>query len=133
MKELIGKKINSIQIDENQETLFFNTDDGVIVYKTYGECCSDTWFADIIGVKALIGEIVNYVEDISMDFYNTDDGRCRQDYDEAYGVKLKTSKGTTDIIYRNSSNGYYGGDIYLMKDGSGIDFKKVDITDDWSA
>lgn len=26
-----------------------------------------------------------------------------------YGIEIKTDKGTTRIIYRNESNGYYGG------------------------
>lgn len=110
MKELIGRKITGISISEDHETLAFETDKGTIVYTALGGCCSESWFADITGVCELLrGGAVKTVETIDMDGYNVDDGRCRQECDEAYGFKLTTSSGYTDIVFRNSSNGYYGG------------------------
>ena len=131
MKQLIGKKITELRISADQSVLAFYTDQGVIAYETYGDCCSETWFADITGVSALLGGTVQTADEVSMDGYNVEDGRTRQDFDEAYGVKLTTDKGYSDIVFRNSSNGCYGGSIGLLRhempDGM------TAITDDWHA
>lgn len=131
MEQLIGKKITELRINEDQSVLAFYTDQGVIAYETRGDCCSETWFADITGVDALLGGTVQTADEVSMDGYNVEDGRTRQDFDEAYGVKLTTDKGYSDIVFRNSSNGCYGGSIGLLRrempDGM------TAITDDWHA
>lgn len=131
LEQLIGKKITELRINEDQSVLAFYTDQGVIAYETRGDCCSETWFADITGVSALLGGTVQTADKVNMDGYNAEDGRTRQQHDEAYGVKLTTDKGYCDIVFRNSSNGYYGGSIWRlmreMPDGM------TAITDDWHA
>lgn len=131
MEQLIGKKITELRINEDQSVLAFYTDQGVIAYETRGDCCSETWFADITGVGALLGGTVQTADEVSMDGYNVEDGRTRQDFDEAYGVKITTDKGYSDIVFRNSSNGCYGGSIGLLRrempDGM------TAIADDWHA
>ena len=131
MNELIGKKITGLRINEDQSVLAFDTDQGVIAYDAWGDCCSETWFADITGVGALIGGTVQTADEVSMDGYNVEDGRTRQECDEAYGYKLTTDKGYADIVFRNSSNGYYGGEIRLMK--GELPKVMIAITDDWQA
>lgn len=131
MKELIGKKITGLRINEDQSVLAFDTDQGVIAYDAWGECCSETWFADITGVSALIGGTVRTADEVNMEGYNVEDGRTRQEYDEAYGYKLTTDKGYTDIVFRNSSNGYYGGSIDPLR-GEPPEGMTA-ITDDWHA
>lgn len=111
MKKLIGKKINGISINGDQSILSFDTDQGRVNYIAYGYCCSDSWFSDITGMSALIGGTVASAKMVSMNGYNVDDGRCRQEEDTAYGWKLTTNKGYADIVFRNSSNGYYGGSL----------------------
>lgn len=131
MKELIGKIVSQLWInDEESVLLFMHPDGGWTAYETEGDCCSETWFADINGVSVLIGATVVSAVDVEMD--NVDDGRTRQEEDEFYGVKLTTDKGFVDIVYRNSSNGYYGGNIKLSKGGQDTSqFRQ--ILDDWSA
>lgn len=131
MKELIGKKISGLRINEDQSILVFDTDQGTVGYETYGDCCSESWFADITGVSAMIGGTVQAVEEVSMYDYNVEDGRTRQEYDEAYGYKLTTDKGYADIVFRNSSNGYYGGSIELLK--RELSEGMTAIEDDWRA
>ena len=131
MKELIGKKITGLRINEDQSVLAFDTDQGVIAYDVWGDCCSEAWFADITGVGALIGGTVQTADEVSMDGYNVEDGRTRQDVDEAYGYKLTTDKGYADIVFRNSSNGNYGGSIELLK--RELPEGMIAITDDWQA
>ena len=47
MNELIGKKITGMWVSNDQSILAFDTDQGVIAYDAWGDCCSETWFADI--------------------------------------------------------------------------------------
>jgi hypothetical protein len=132
LDKLIGKKIHSIFVNDDQSILVFKTDVGDVAYEGYGDCCSETWFADIVGVHALLGTTVSSVEDVELDPSPDQDSRCRQEEDSFYGMKLITDKGHTDIIYRNSSNGYYGGSADLMSkvpDTSAFE----NITDDWQA
>lgn len=131
MKKLIGKKINGISINDDQQILSFDTDQGQVNYVAYGDCCSESWFSDITGVSALLGGTVATVEEVSMYGYNVEDGRTRQDYDKAYGVKLTTDKGYSDIVFRNSSNGYYGGNLEDYK--KALPDGMTAIVDDWHA
>jgi len=129
MKELIGKKITGLFVDsEDQGTLMFKSGEEELVYTGYGDCCSETWFADITGVDCLIGFTVISVESVELN--DVFDERTRQEHDEVYGYKIKTNKGYVDIIYRNSSNGYYGGDCEF---GGKPTKNMVEITDDWNA
>lgn len=131
MKELIGKKITGLRINEDQSVLVFDTDQGAVGYVTYGDCCSETWFADITGVSALLGGTVQTADEIGMEGYSVDDGRTRQEYDEAYGYKLTTDKGYADIVFRNSSNGYYGGSIDPLRGEPPEGMTAIE--DDWHA
>jgi len=118
MKELEGKCITSIEVDkERQHYIKFNTSSGSLVYEASGECCSESWFADVIAVDALIGANVYSVEEIDIpDGIEVDDERVRDDVTKAYGYKITGSRGVATIAFRNSSNGYYGGSVmwYLI-------------------
>lgn len=130
MKHLINEYVTGLRISDDQEYLAIDTPDAMIVYQAVGDCCSETWFAYIINVKALINATVKRVENLELPNYNLDDGRCRQNEDVAYGIRLTTNKGETDIIYHNSSNSYYGGSVEFI---GRIPTSLTPITDDWSA
>lgn len=134
IKALLGRRIVSIGVSPGEDVMVFDTDAGRVGYGTVSDCCSETWFADLTGVSALLGEIVTEAVPLSMDFYNdynVEDGRTRQERDEAYGYGLTTAKGHATLVYRNSSNGYYGGTMVLADPT--YDGPLVPITDDWSA
>jgi hypothetical protein len=142
LKLLVGLTINKIEVDDDgQSYLRFWTNSGMMTYQADGDCCSESWFADMIGVQALIGGTVAAVAELPLPNYNVDDGRGRQDSDQAYGYQIITDKGSCDVIFRNSSNGYYGGDIFLMTEDqlnghngyNLIPHTWVDIAEDWSA
>lgn len=131
MKELVGRRIVGLSIGDAESVLAFFTDTDTIAYETLGDCCSTSWFADIVGVDALIGATVANVEELPLEDYNTEDGRSRQESDAAYGYKIRTERGYCDIVFRNSSNGYYGGWMELRTKPLPADMKP--ITDDWQA
>ncbi len=130
MKELIGKTITALRVDAYQSILAFGHHDGTYTaYETYGDCCSEAWFAGITGVSALLGAIVIGVECVLIP--EAADDRTRREYDNFYGVKLHTTKGVVDIVCRNSSSKYCGGDILVWP--GPLPEGMTSITDDWSA
>jgi hypothetical protein len=86
-----------------------------------------------LGSLPLIGSKILSCECINLDL--PQDTRCRQEEDSFYGLKIVTAKGVCDIVFRNSSNGYYGG--YLKhteyRQAFHIIKEMEQIEDDWSA
>lgn len=155
MKELVGKTVREMFVNEDQSLLKFTLDDGeqVLIYETEGDCCSETWFADILFGHNFFGKIVTEVSELDvpewLDNLLTNDGRTRQEYDRVYGYqvvcgstssyKYASNGSSCDIIFRNSSNGYYGGSCSLMDTSPAWSKKKLEeaqwtqIINDWQA
>jgi hypothetical protein len=150
MKQLIGKTTVSIQVNEDQSLLkFITSEDEHTIYATDADCCSETWRADIIftGYYGYSNKVFPFVveseEYIQMpawaDKIVNSDGRTRQESDAVYGHKLGTSEGIIEIIYRNSSNGYYGGSYDLVDIENHYLAEQVNkaewdsVTGDWTA
>ncbi|MET3232206.1 UNVERIFIED_ORG: hypothetical protein ABIC54_004411 [Burkholderia sp. 1263] len=115
---LLGRVVRQIFMEAGEGRMRFVCEDGDnIEFVTDGDCCSETWFADIVGVTALIGHPITIAEEVEVP--ELLDGRCRQESDSFYGFRMFTQKGCCDAIYRNSSNGYYGGDCTLLVNGAG--------------
>lgn len=134
LSELIGNTVMGVEVDgEEQHYLRITLDDGTVLnYGTFADCCSETWFADILGVDALLGNEVLDVEEREIESTDYMSPRTRQEYDVIYGYKITTEAGVTDLIFRNSSNGYYGGEMVLCKKApKDIDFHPV--FEDYSA
>lgn len=125
---LIGARIMAIYMGEEQ--LIFDTDRGLVGYCVEGECCSSSYFHDFYGVKHLLArELVTGFE--AIDLAPGDPGYRAETwergvgtvdaYDEVkvYGYRLTTTSvafGPVSAVvsFRNSSNGYYGGDMYRI-------------------
>ena len=138
MKELIGKKIDKVYVSEGEHLLKFVSGADELIYYAEGDCCSESWFADISGVDCLFGATVSAVEEMEYIDAQEVDNITRQEFDLIYGIKLYTNKGIADIVFRNSSNGYYGGwcNILWNKEWETklvSESKFVEITDDWLA
>ena len=114
--------------------MYFVTDGGVIAYETEADCCSESWFADVLGVDALLGHRVLAVATNELpDGYDTSSERSRQQHDECHGHTITTNAGRTSIVFRNSSNGYYGGWLGAAQRPYAVPANARRITDDWSA
>lgn len=106
-KALIGRTISGLSISDDDTVLVFYTDRGPEAIHAEGDCCSSSWFHEILGTRShLIGQVITGSEKRSMP-----DPGSYADHDvlSDYGVMLTTPKGRVDIVYRNDSNGYYGG------------------------
>ncbi len=130
--DLIGTTVESIWVEEGEATLVLQTDAGACTLVVEGDCCSTSWFADFLGVDTLLGQTVLEVEETAMPDEDPDNGaRSRQSEDQLYGYRFLTLRGYADLIFRNSSNGYYGGWMSVTNDPpSG---KLAPITTDWQA
>ncbi len=143
MQELVGKLIYEIWINGTQDVLVFKTPDGSFIYDAEGDCCSESWFADIEGVAFLLNSLIRSVEEIpknNFSKYDFNAGRKGTQEDErVYGYAIKTSQGDASIIFRNSSNGWYGGwcdyagNIKLHPEEMELRGPLIQITKDWSA
>jgi hypothetical protein len=132
LSDLVGKRVESLEVDsDEQHYLRFTTNDGIFCFEVEGECCSESWFADIIGVDCLLGGTIATINEIEMDKL-PDDGRGREEEDLYYSIKITTNMGVTDIIWRNSSNGYYGGSLVLVSEVPGEVNMKM-VTEDYKA
>ncbi len=110
LQQLIGRRVEALLIDGGQQRLVFVCHGLTVLWTVVGDCCSESWFADIVDVDHLFSAEVTAIAVVPLPAWvNTDDGRGRQETDEAYGYRVTTERGYVDIIFRNSSNGYYGG------------------------
>ena len=101
MNELVGKTIKRMWVAKDGSHLEIATDLAVWAYDAEGDCCSHSWIQDIFGASDIYGGKVLEVKDINM--------AIGTDQEQYYSKQIETSQGVCEIIYRNSSNGYYGG------------------------
>lgn len=107
---VLGQVIKAVRRNDAKDLIELETDLGTVIYlSAMGDCCSTSWFEHLAGVDALIGERVLGVVERKMPKTEEKDG----DYILFYGWTLETAKGRCDLEMRNSSNGYYGGDISI--------------------
>lgn len=112
LQALVGKTV--IALERADHGICFVTADERLYYYFAADCCSESWLFRIRNVRAVIGTVLGIV-DVSTDDVDINDGLCRQEYDQAYGIGVKTERGVCEIVYRNSSNGYYGGWIEMAR------------------
>ena len=110
MKEhcLNGKVISALKIASDKGAIMFITNDGDVIARAEGECCSHTWIEHISLPSLGFPATVSSVENIDMP-----DLGSPYEYDVVayYGCKIVTDRGDIVIDYRNASNGYYGGNL----------------------
>ena len=109
---LVGKIIHSVEFSSaRDESVTFHTNAGPVVWTVSGDCCSNSW---IETVDVQPGTVLS-VESIDIDEVfpgiNRPYNRGDDEYLQYYGVKIITTGGHGGLEFRNSSNGYYGGDI----------------------
>lgn len=119
---LKGRTILGVELikDAGDEHLRFDTPEGPVYFEVYGDCCSRSWVEhltvpDDIAGASVIGADAKDLDDKAIDDHPDLD--CLQFYEES----VRTNKGDIIIEFRNSSNGYYGGELILVEP---IDQKK---------
>ncbi|QKC99163.1 DUF7448 domain-containing protein [Mesorhizobium sp. NZP2298] len=112
-ESLIGRVIANIE--NSGEEIIFTMEDGER-YKMYHsqDCCESVYVEDVIGDLAdLIGHPVLRAEEVT----STDSFNKELEYDSFTWTfyKLATIKGSVDIRWFGSSNGYYSESVDFVK------------------
>jgi len=118
MIELFGKTIQKIYMDSEKNYIVFCgwTQQDVWPYRVTGGCCSSSQFDDLLDFQVLIGnEIIGIEKRLYEDTHSTSETI------KTYGYMLKTIKGQAEIVFRNTSNGYYDGDMEYLSDAFLVD------------
>ena len=111
---LIGKTITQVYHDDDKA--IFRLSDGTLYgFWVEGDCCSTSW---IEGTNGELGGEVTDVKEVDLPGWEEDNGNTDI---KVYAVEVYTTKGGVYTIeFRNSSNGYYGGNTrwqwYTEKD-----------------
>lgn len=122
---LLGKTIFSVW--RKEYGFGFQTDQGWFSFGLAADCCSESWLYRIKGKCE--GKVLNIVEPDLSDI-NPDDGLCRQESDDIFGIGIKTEGGLLEIAARNSSNGYYGG--WIESENSKNNENYIMVSEDWT-
>lgn len=112
---LIGKVVTALYLADDKEAIKFEIDGGEpLIVRVDADCCSHTWVENIelpaLGFPATVVSVEDL--DLKKEADETDG-----DYIQFYGCKIVTDRGEIVIDYRNSSNGYYGGNLSWPEDG----------------
>jgi hypothetical protein len=124
-EELIGKTITNVYVSEDGSYLKLSTPNGYLLLQATGDCCSHSWIenVDLFGSLSKVESIDN--QELRHEWEGEEN---YGDLTRFYGMKIKMERGTIDIDYRNSSNGYYGGDL---SDETDWDYAEPDIATVW--
>ena len=131
--DLVNKTVGRLDIDSTAQAIVFTLTDGSFVrWDVDGDCCSGTWFHEIHGPEVMAGCVVQSVCEIEMpDVYLPDFEPQHEEVVKWYGVEVKTEKGTCRIVFRNESNGYYGGDVSECSSEKMPSGPWKQVTEDW--
>lgn len=80
----------------------------------FGDCCSYSYWHEAANPEAVRVARIISIEDVPVPEHDGEDVEAQEQEDvKSYCVRIKTEKGICDLIFRNESNGYYGGDWYI--------------------
>jgi len=119
LNQLVGKTLKNIEVNRNNDEIFFETDKGE-KFKMYHsqDCCESVTIEDIEGdLEDLIGSPLTMAEEaVSSD--ENPVGVNVPDYQESYTwtfYKFATIKGYVTIRWYGESNGYYSEGVDISK------------------
>lgn len=133
LKDKIIKEINVF--GDYHDNIQFLTDGEQQCYNAYGDCCSSSFFSEILNPQNILGQKITEVKEIDLEPGEAPirKGTSEDDHEQIYGIHITSEKGTCTIIFRNHSNGYYGGSIMSIHHDIPANTKIWNITEDWSA
>lgn len=106
-KEIFGQNLEGVYFSADGSYMKIQTDKGAFCFDTEGDCCSHTYYHEIYGNPE--GNILELEETGDLKEMGPDDPDKDAECIQQYGINIRTTKGVFTVVYRNSSNGYYGG------------------------
>ena len=104
--------IEEIYVHESGEWISFDLLNEKYLFGAGGDCCSQSYIYEINGWDALKDETIISVEEKELG--EVDSEFSLDDCCKAYCITFCTTKGRCDVIFRNESNGFYGGDLWWV-------------------
>lgn len=134
MTALVNHTVRAVWWSEDIVT--FVTDAGTASYEVEGDCCSTSYFHDLIGLEKLLsGPVVsvNQVPLLESDVTLTCACCKNGEVVAAYGYQIVVEhpvwgEVTCALSFRNDSNGYYGG--MMRRSGCKVTSDQVRLTGD---
>lgn len=106
-KFLVEKTLTKVEVTTDKKAIRFTVDGEIVVAKCEGDCCSVTWIEHVSMPAGGLPAKILAVEELCLGSQSPDE----YDVIQFYGMKITTDKGELVLDYRNSSNGYYGGNL----------------------
>lgn len=126
---LVGRAVDGVDVSLDNYRLRFRFGDAKVVWATEGDCCSVSWWNDAVGLSALRGgRTVSSV--LTVELPNVPDGP--DELTQAYGIRVATDRGAATFIFRNASNGYYGGWAFVENYTGDEEWRELEGSE-WSA
>ena len=107
--------IKDIVLDRNGEVLTLTSTENVkLTLQLTGDCCSYSYFDKdaVADAKASIGATLTSIESSYISSEGDEDTDIK-----TYALLLRTSESSCSLMWHNSSNGYYSGDIEVYLNG----------------
>lgn len=108
--DLIGKTLRAVEVGDEKQLLTLTFDGGLTaLFRTYGDCCSQTWIEHF----SVPDDLREGATLLAVDEMDEPDEFQDPDLDcvRVYQTKFRTTRGDVVVEYRNASNGYYGGSL----------------------
>jgi hypothetical protein len=107
VKESLGKKINRVWLDEENDTLRFELEDGsnLTLWDGGQSCCENRYMRTDDDLNEYCGSTLLDLELKSGPDQEDEYGECH----EIQFLDVKTDKGIFQMANHNEHNGYYGG------------------------
>lgn len=130
---LVGKRVNSVFVSKcgNYLRFLIDAEEAPMEFEAlddsmYGE--SSAHFEDILGVDALLGQVVVSTAALAVTNHHTE---C-QHRTQLFGFEIRTRLGVCTIVFRHDDNGYYCGSMQRMDYIPRFGTQWHPITTDWS-
>lgn len=117
--DLKGKTLTAVTVSDDKEQVDLACSDGrkFAMYHCQ-DCCEHVYVEDIVGdIEDLLGTPILQAEVVTSSDGESDDGPA-EGSDESYTwtfYKLRTIKGSVDIRWFGSSNGYYSESVDFVE------------------
>jgi hypothetical protein len=126
--KLKGQIIKELNVSETY--LYITTKENTYRFTVEGDCCSYSYFYEISNVFQMLDKKILDIEKIEMP-----DPESPDEYTSvaAYGYKIITDGGYGLVVFRNDSNGYYGGYISDCTETRQEIENTTSVKDEWNA